>query len=272
MTDLGKYIQEKLKTTSPEEIRKDLISQGFMPDQFESFFSSSPKKSIFGNLHGRKLYYFLLIAILVFALLLRFFIINPSISDKDVLTNGEGLIIGFPDEKPLIDDNVLSVSTATEGQGFFNGNSLDIAFDDVLTTFTFDGYYHGIYFESSYVDNTTNETLIEITNNFNLTDGIPQIFITEFIENSSVVAKIYVDEDWREKIVPNYIWWGVGFSNKKIFDYSNEISPGIYVDSVNDSSRFTNNYNLHLGGLAVGDITQEKIDSDSSDVTYVRVK
>jgi hypothetical protein len=191
---------------------------------------------------------------------------------RDKVITGERMTYSS-DPKDWIDDNsVIDIPAATNGSGYADSSSLQYIDGSIATAFTYDGYYQGKYFTDSYSANGT--TFIEVSSRLNPNDGIPQIIVIEKIdkENDTVIAMIFVDEDWKKQIVPTYIRWGINFEMNKIFDYSYSPRTGVYMDKIDDSGRFDNDFNAHFGGIAVGDITQDKIDRDELNVTYVNFR
>ena len=274
MEEIEKYIRENLKGKKDiPGIKQNLASQGYNPEDYDALFSE-----VLDEKKGRKKYYLLLAIIVIVAVLLRFFLINPITENATgPVKSAEALYTGIgpkfsTDPKEWVTKDSLDIVAATNGSAQLYSDSLQYLQGSIATAFTYSGAYHGKSFSWNYTEN--NMTFIEITNKLNSTDGIPQAIIVEKLDQvtGESEALIFVDEDWKSKIVPTYIWWGANFENSRIFDFSHEIIPGIYMDSVNDSSRFASNFNLHQGGVAIGDITQEKIDSGSNDTTYVMIQ
>lgn len=270
MNEIEKYIKDNYAKSGEAELRKELVSQGYRPEDFEGYFENMKKSK-----SSRATFYIVLGIILLVAILVKLFIVNPMpqtgiIKDK-VIT--ESIQKYSSDPKDWITkDSILDVPAATNGSGYVDSSTLQYMDGSVNTAFTYDGYYQGKYFTNSYSEE--GKTLIEITGRLNTTDGIPQIIVVEKInkDNNSVKAMIFVDEDWKKQIVPTYVRWGINFEKNKMFDYSNSPKQGIYMDVIDDSARFNNNFNVHFGGIAIGDITQEKIDRDELNVTYVNFR
>jgi hypothetical protein len=269
MDKIEKYIRENHGKIKNEELRKELVSQGYRPDDFQNIFDTIQKEKA-----SRKRFYIILAIILIAAIAIRYLVINPFVLNTNTdITKVSKDIVYSSDPKDWIDKNSrIDVTAAANGTAYKDSDSMQYQDGDVITAFTYDGYYQGIPFEESYVNNSI--TYIEVTDSLNASDGVPQIMIVEKInkKNKTVAAMIFVDEDWKQKIVPTIIRWGTNFENNKIFDFSYSPRKGIYMDKIDDSERFDENFNVHFGGIAVGDITQKKIDARDNNMTYVRVR
>lgn len=265
MNEIEKYIKESMKSTDEASIKRELAAKGYNPEDYNYMFQKVSSKNV------RLIYYSVVFGILVVALLLRFFLVDFSQPPQGPVLSQEEIYIPqlkdySQNPKDWIENRTLSLEQATQGKGVLEGDSLKYLSSEYFSAFTYDGYYQGEYFTRKI------EGKIEITNELNSEDGIPQIMIVNRLEGNNSKVLIFVDEDWKKKVVPNNIWWGINFENNKIFDYSNEIAPGIYLDEIDDSNRFIEGFNVHFGGVAVGDITQQKIDNQEINVTYVRVR
>lgn len=264
MNEIEEYIKKNLKIVGESEIRKELAAKGYNPEDYNYMFTKVNSNK------SRLIYYGVIFGVLLFALLLRFIFLDVSqVPTGKVISNEEIYLPSYKnyssDPADWIDDSILDIDSATQGEAVLEGNSLKYLSEEYFSAFTYDGYYQGEYF----IDKIENR--IEITNQLNSSDGVAQIMIVNRLEGNKSTTLIFVDEDWKNKIVPNNIWWGIHFDNSKVFDYSNEVAPGIYLDEIDDSNRFVQGFNVHFGGVAVGDITQQKIDSQETNVTYVRV-
>ncbi|TKJ17378.1 hypothetical protein CEE44_02485 [Candidatus Woesearchaeota archaeon B3_Woes] len=150
--------------------------------------------------------------------------------------------------------NIIDVKHATEGNGYFNTNNQQYKYLQVNTAFGYDGFYKGAFFKNKYID-SSNQLHIEITPNLNPNDGILQGIIVEKFENGKPISYIFLDEDWRKQFNDNInIVWGQTYQNFKKFEF-NQISTGVYMDKVeDDSDRFFEDFNIHVGGVLVGDL------------------
>lgn len=269
MDEIEKYIKYSLKKNSPEDVRKELASKGYNPEDYDYVFNkiSLEKKR-------RIIYRGILLTILLLAILVRLLILNPIIDESNItekVYSDEPIflpkIISYStDPKDWIENNTISVEASTNGTGVLTSESVQYLTEDLFSEFIFDGYYQGEYFKKGI------EGKIEITNNFDPDDGILQILLVNKLEDNISKVLIFLDEDWRRKIVPTSIWWGINYENNKMFNFNNEISRGVYLDTIDDSDRFVEGFNVHFGGVAVGDITQNKIDNDEANVTFVRIR
>tara|TARA_Y100000310_G_C20679711_1_gene815174 strand:+ start:1116 stop:1736 length:621 start_codon:yes stop_codon:yes gene_type:complete len=166
-----------------------------------------------------------------------------------------------PDPATWIESNggvsSIDVSRATRGKGYLDTNGLQYETDEIGTVFTLEGWYGGEYFKNEYVDEN-GRVLMRITEHMKPGDGIPEGFILEKIENNKPTIHIFLDNDWRKKIAKTAIYWGVAYENEEPFDFSEDIR-GIYHNTVeDDAERFQNNFNLHSGGVWVGNLKEDE--------------
>ena len=268
MDEIKKYIKQELKNRNAEDIKRELVSKGYTPEQFENYFNSSS-----GKFFSRKTYYVVLGLILILTLIFRLVFVNINIESAnniEQINYSEEIEYSPNPENWFKEDNVsLDIVEATAGKGLLVGDSLQYVDSSIGTSFSYDGFYQGNYFEKYYSKN--NVSLIEFTYNLDPNDGIPQIIIFPKIINNELYEVIFVDEDWKEKIVPNYIWWGTQYQKNKIFSYDYQVKEGIYMQEILDD-RFDKNFNVHYGGLLVGDLTQQKIDNQNNNITFVRIR
>ncbi|MFH2028840.1 MAG: hypothetical protein ABIJ08_06890, partial [Nanoarchaeota archaeon] len=97
-------------------------------------------------------------------------------------------------------------------------------------------------------------------------------YIVEDIVDNEVRATLFIDEDFKEKIVPLNIIWGATYTNIKSFEY-NVVKKGVYMDTIVDErSRFNEDYSMSKGGVILGNLDLENVNNeDISDVIFVRI-
>lgn len=155
----------------------------------------------------------------------------------------------------------INITKATRGAGLLNPAGLQYSDGKVLTAFDYDGFYEGNYFPSrGFYDLLTGQLLMGITPEMQPGNGVIEGFIIEYIRGSDVVAYIFVDEDWKQKLGANTnIIWGKDLQIIKKFEFG-EASDGVYVDTIiDDSERFQNKYTERDGGIIVGDANLNNI-------------
>ncbi len=165
----------------------------------------------------------------------------------------------------------INIEKATAGAGEIDviGLQYDDSESGVVTAFVHSGFYHGVYFDEQFVDEE-GKILMKITNDMKPNDGVIEGFVIEKIKDGKPIAYVFLDEDWKKKVGKTYIRYGSSFEHEKIFVF-NEASKGIYYDFFeDDATRFADDYTVHIGGIIVGDISQEKIDARDKDVTLIK--
>jgi len=174
------------------------------------------------------------------------------------------------------DTRKINTDKVTKGKGYFDDSSEQ--YKDINsyidTAFGYEGIYkgNGFFKEQYYLRaGEMSELVMEITPNFNSTDGVLQGIIIERIENDVPEAFIFLDEDWRKEFSELYIVWGANYENEKKFEF-NMVEVGVYMDHVlDDKSRFTEeSYSgVTYGGIIVGDLTREDIQNGNTDGTII---
>lgn len=174
-------------------------------------------------------------------------------------------------------ENIKKISTdkVTKGKGHFDDTSeqyKDInAF--IETAFSYTGIYKGNgFFKEKYYARVggLEELVMEITPEFDSTDGVLQGIIIERIENDIPEAFIFLDEDWKKQFSDLYIVWGANYQNEKKFEF-NDVG-GVYMDHVvDDKDRFTSDSysGVTYGGIVVGDLTKEDIQNGNTNGTMI---
>ncbi len=172
-----------------------------------------------------------------------------------------------------ISTKTIDVEQVTEGKGYFNTNNQQYKFLSINTAFGYDGIYKGLLFKNQYID-FSNKLLIEITPNLKPNDGVLQGIIVEKFEDGKPVAYIFLDEDWKKQFGDSInIAWGSDYQNFKKFEF-NQIATGIYMDKVDDDiNRFSEDFNIHEGGIMVGDIQTPGVNmlQIEEDVTVIAI-
>jgi len=150
----------------------------------------------------------------------------------------------------------INIDKVTEGQGYVDFNGQQLITAEIGTVFSYEGWYDGIYFREWYTDLNGN-TLMKITLEMNPNDGIIEGFVVERIIDSKPIIYVFLDNDWKTKLPDTRIYWGKRYQNEKDFEFL-EVSSGVYMDKVEDDiNRFENNFNLHHGGVYVGDLRDD---------------
>ena len=137
----------------------------------------------------------------------------------------------------------------------------------ISTAFSAVGAYKGELFVGQYFINQ--KPVMKIGSDMDPSDGIIEgYFLFDIIDNQPTI-RIFLDQDWKNALPETKILHGFLVGQLDPFDF-NEISPGIYMDSIVDSpDNYADNYNTRFSRILVGDITQEVIDGNSTDVTMI---
>ena len=184
------------------------------------------------------------------------------------------------DPEDWVDDlgnNVKSVDVeeATKGTSYLDTTSQQYDDSLIITSFAYDGLYDGEWFDTIKFDKDSN-MVMAIRQNMKPGNGIIEGFIIEKIDRSGgerVIADIFVDSDWKELVGENTnIVWGKNYQNIKKFEFD-EISKGIFMDSVEDDrERFNSDYTIHEGGVIVGNLSLDDVKNKNVDgLTLIRV-
>ena len=184
------------------------------------------------------------------------------------------------DPKTWVDEEqgikIISTDKVTKGKGYFDYTSeqyKDIN-SFIETAFSYNGIYKGNgFFKEKYhiLIGGMGLLVMDITPEFNSTDGILQGIIIERIQNDVPEAFIFLDEDWKKDFSELYIVWGAKYQNEKKFEF-NQIDEGVYMDHVlDDKNRFTSDSykGVTHGGIIVGDLSREQIQSDNLNGTII---
>ncbi|MBI2138817.1 hypothetical protein HYU13_04460 [Candidatus Woesearchaeota archaeon] len=188
-----------------------------------------------------------------------------------VLVVGAGFFLFFPREPYYSDDpkdwienkegNVkeINIKEATSGKGYIDFNGLQYETEAFGTVFSYDGWYQGNYFRDQYTDPAEERVLMRIGPSMKPHDGVIEGFIIEKVKDGKPLLFIFLDNDWRNNVQNTTIFWGKAYQNDKLFNFSFEVSKGVYLDWVeDDAERFENNYNIHNGGVWVGELKENR--------------
>jgi len=163
----------------------------------------------------------------------------------------------------------VSVDKATKGEGYLDVNGQQYRSENVNTMFRYEGYYKGSRFVDVF-NTINNQALMRITKDLQPSDGIIDGFIVVRIENDVPIFNIFIDNDWKNRVVPTNILHGVENKIEKLnFE---ELRPGIFYAKFITDEGFFDDFQFHLGSIMVGDFTQEKIDNENNDITMMVVQ
>ncbi|MBD3204001.1 hypothetical protein GF327_06885 [Candidatus Woesearchaeota archaeon] len=178
----------------------------------------------------------------------------------------------------------VNLLKATQGYSIQTGNRQEYLINDSTYAFFSYGVYKGKEFFQVYAEpkkpNSQNlppedDVLMEISRELDPTDNIIQAYILAKENNKKFNFYIYVDKDWKNKLKYTKVIYGDDFSSPeklKIRDFSyNEISTGIFLHEIKDSSEW---YNMDpvVGGIIVGEINLVDIQNNNLNSTYVMLR
>lgn len=150
---------------------------------------------------------------------------------------------------------IIDVEKANEGKGYVD-QAGEQQNTELNTVFSNEGWYQGNYFQKFYELN--GKTIMRINNNMTPNDGVIEGYVIEKLENDEIYAYIFLDSDWRKSLPNTEVFWGGNYQNNISFDFSNEISDGIYMIKLKeDMNRFYLNYSIHSGGFYVGELKDD---------------
>ena len=190
------------------------------------------------------------------------------------------------------EDVVVNVMKATEAKSSFAGNKQDYFFQGNEEVFFLHGVYEGEdfdmihfkpgFFESGIYTNyenlknaPDNYKLMELTKRLDPKDGVIQGFILARRESSKFNFYIYIDEDWKNKLMYTNIIYGEDFYDEntlisKNFEFT-EIGEGIYMNKIEDNS-FWYDQSPRRGGIVVGKITKQEFIDNKLNSTFMVVR
>jgi len=151
----------------------------------------------------------------------------------------------------------INVDKASKGQAFDNDRNIYFYINGTTTSFGYEGYYKGNYFTRHYPREAP--FLIRVNPEITPNDGVIEGYLVERFINDTYQVFVFLDNDWKQEIPDTNIVWGKDYVFARSFDFSNQISPGIYMDEIlDDPRRFGLNHRVSYSAILVGDITQEE--------------
>lgn len=155
--------------------------------------------------------------------------------------------------------STIDIETETDSRAIPQGtDAIDYSDGEYLTQFVLIGLYNGTVFFDQMVDDKY-RVLMQFSYNPDPDDGVIEgCFMPEIIGDEFVVS-IYVDEDFRKRFPDANLIWGPYYENVRKFDYSKEVTDGIYVDMITDShlERFHVGYDGPDANVYVGSASLE---------------
>ncbi len=153
---------------------------------------------------------------------------------------------------------VIDILEVSKGQAYDSGINLRLWLNGTETAFDYEGYYQGNYFTKQYAEN--GNVLMRVGSDLKPGDGVIDGLVIERVVDGKYQVFIFLDSDWKNKIGYANIVWGSDYQNARPFVFSNEISPGIFMDQIDDDpSRFGLNGRVSYSGIIVGGIAQEEV-------------
>jgi hypothetical protein len=151
----------------------------------------------------------------------------------------------------------IDVNQVSKGQALDNNRDMYFYINGTTTSFEYEGYYKGKYFTRHFPGEEP--FLIRINPEMKPADGVMEGYLVERFINDTYQVFIFLDNDWKQEIPDTNIVWGKDYVFARPFDFSNEISPGLYMDEIlDDPRRFGWNHRVSYSAILVGDITQEE--------------
>ncbi|MBI5354975.1 MAG: hypothetical protein HZB68_00785 [Candidatus Aenigmarchaeota archaeon] len=137
----------------------------------------------------------------------------------------------------------------------------DRGFDATLFT---SGIYKGNRTGAVYA--SSGKRVLEISQYIKPSDGVINGYISFSVRDGFIVAKAFIDDDWKKLLGNATIVWGGRWEHSKPFEF-NEVYPGVYVDTVydNDTSRFLPNRMVSDGNFAVTDASPDEFRKGAMD-------
>jgi hypothetical protein len=153
-------------------------------------------------------------------------------------------------------NRTIDVIEATKGASRIDVNGQQYETAAIGTVFELEGWYQGNYFKDAYDAN--GKTVMRISPSMIPGDGIMEGFVMARIENDAPYLYIFLDSDWKSAIPNTGVYWGKRYQNKSPFDFSKEVSPGVYLNRIpDDPARFEPGYSAHWGGAWIGDLRDD---------------
>lgn len=159
-----------------------------------------------------------------------------------------------------IDNNKVAIMEATKDEASVSSTGLDYFSDKLSTGFTMDGFYDGEYFTGKSFS-INDSVVMSIDEDLNPDDNVIDGFILDRFEDDELFSYIFVDDDWKNQVLDSEIVHGKNFENVIKFNFTKQISKGVYMMKIKeDLSRFSNNFNIHNGGVSVGGFRKNQKD------------
>jgi hypothetical protein len=186
-----------------------------------------------------------------------------------------GIIYLIMPEKPYYSDapndwtektaegTYVDIEKATKGQSFDNERNEYFIVNGTRTSFKYEGFYNGNYFEKEYLEN--GKIRMRVGTTLNPNDGIIEGIATERINNGVYEVLIFVDEDWRKQMPSTNIIWGAKYQLVKPYSFT-PVRDGIYLSIIEDDpERFGDNHHTSYAGIIVGAITPAEVKEGQSE-------
>ncbi len=157
----------------------------------------------------------------------------------------------------------IDIEQATKGQSFDNGGNEYFLVNGTRTSFKYEGFYSGSYFEGEYAENGAVKMRVGTTLNPN--DGIVEGFAAERVTNGVYEVLVFVDEDWRRQMPGTNIIWGAKYQLAKPYSFM-PVRDGVYLDVIQDDpDRFGDNHRTSYAGIIVGAISPDDVKEGRSE-------
>jgi len=157
----------------------------------------------------------------------------------------------------------VDIEKATKGQSFDNGRNQYFLVNGTRTSFKYEGFYKGNYFEKEYAEN--GEVKMRIGNTLKPDDGIIEGIATERISDGVYEVLVFVDEDWRRQMPNTNIIWGAKYQLSKPYSFT-PVRDGVYLSIIEDDpERFGDNHRTSYAGIIVGDINPADVKEGRSE-------
>ena len=148
----------------------------------------------------------------------------------------------------------IDVLEATKAASRMDVNGQQYETETIGTVFETEGWYQGNNFKTEYV--VDDKVLMRITPDMTPGDGVIEGFVMERIEDVPYIL-IFLDEDWKNTIPNTMIYWGKRRQMEALFDFTQEVSSGVYLNKVpDDPERFEGG--THWGGAWIGELKEDE--------------
>ncbi len=169
--------------------------------------------------------------------------------------------------EPTADGVRVSVPAATQHRSYYDGFTQQYDDGFIGTAFSHEGYFAGTPFRGSY--SVAGKTALRFTPDLIPGDGIPDVFMLAIHQNSTLLIRAIVDQDYKDAFGSVNFVWGAAFQHQRVFSYR-PASKGIYTDEVpDDPARRVDGDNNIYGGVALGKISTADFQKENPDVTAI---